>query len=64
MRITLILTGKTKEHYLQEGIEEYVKRLKHYIPFSVVVLPDPKLSGKEKRSKAGKSCRSSGPRTM
>ncbi len=46
MRITLILTGKTKEHYLQEGIEEYVKRLKHYIPFSVVVLPDPKLSGK------------------
>lgn len=46
MRITLILTGKTKERYLQEGIEEYVKRLKHYVPFKVEVIPDAKHSRK------------------
>lgn len=46
MRITLILTGKTKEAWLQEGIEIYLKRLKHYVPFNVLVLPDVKLSRK------------------
>ena len=53
MRITLILTGKTKERYLQEGIEEYVKRLKRYIPFKVEVIPDAKHS-QEDRCRAGK----------
>ena len=46
MRITLILTGKTKERYLQDGVDEYVKRLKHYVPFSLEVLPDLKQSRK------------------
>lgn len=46
MRISLILIGKTKERYLQEGIEEYVKRLKRYIPFKVEVIPDGKHSRK------------------
>jgi 23S rRNA (pseudouridine1915-N3)-methyltransferase len=40
MKITLIVTGKTDAAWLQEGIELYIKRLKHYIPFTLKVLPD------------------------
>ena len=40
MKITLLLTGKTKEAYLQEGLDEYIKRLKYYVPLQVVVIPD------------------------
>lgn len=46
MRITLLLTGKTKERYLQEGVNEYYKRIERYVPFTPVVLPDQKVSGK------------------
>jgi len=34
--------GKTTEHWLQEGIDEYTKRLKHYLPFSIEMIPTPK----------------------
>ena len=34
--------GKTTESWLQEGIDEYVKRLKHYVSLSVEVIPSPK----------------------
>lgn len=40
MKITLIVTGKTDASWIQEGMEVYFKRLKHYIPFSMKVLPD------------------------
>lgn len=46
MRITLILTGKTKADYLKEGIDEYIKRIKRYVPFEVVIIPDNKGSRK------------------
>jgi len=46
MRLTLILTGKTREKYLREGVEEYIKRLKHYAPFSVTIINDIKVSKK------------------
>ncbi len=49
MKITLIVTGKTKERYLKEGIEEYVKRIRHYVPFSLLTLPDLKVSKKNNR---------------
>ena len=34
--------GKTSERWLQEGIDEYTKRLKHYVSLSVDIIPTPK----------------------
>lgn len=42
MRITLIAVGKTEDKYLIEGIEKYLSRLKHYINFNIVIIPDVK----------------------
>ncbi|MCR4817263.1 MAG: 23S rRNA (pseudouridine(1915)-N(3))-methyltransferase RlmH [Bacteroidales bacterium] len=39
MNIKLIVVGKTDEKYLQEGIEIYMRRLKHYVNFEMVVIP-------------------------
>jgi 23S rRNA (pseudouridine1915-N3)-methyltransferase len=40
MKITLIVVGKTEDKYLIEGIDKYLGRLKHYISFNMLVLPD------------------------
>lgn len=40
MKITLIAVGKTEDKYLIEGIEKYLNRLKHYINFNLLVIPD------------------------
>lgn len=40
MKITLMVVGKTTDSRLQSLIDEYVKRLKHYVSFEFVVLPD------------------------
>ena len=40
MKITLLVVGKTDERYLREGIEVYLKRLKHYINFELEIIPD------------------------
>lgn len=40
MKITLLCVGKTDDSYLQEGISKYASRLKHYIKFSIVEIPD------------------------
>lgn len=40
MEITLIAVGKTSTDYVMEGIDNYLKRLKHYVPFRFVELPD------------------------
>ncbi len=39
MKITLLVIGKTDSSQLQELLEMYQNRLKHYISFEVVVLP-------------------------
>lgn len=44
MKITLLAIGKTDSAYLSEGINEYVKRLNHYINFEFEVIPDIKKS--------------------
>ncbi|MFD2515058.1 23S rRNA (pseudouridine(1915)-N(3))-methyltransferase RlmH [Pontibacter locisalis] len=46
MKIKLIAIGKTDESFLEEGIEKYLKRLKHYHPFEFVIIPDIKQGGK------------------
>ena len=40
MRITLMVVGKTTDSRLQTLIEEYQQRLRHYLPFEFVVIPD------------------------
>lgn len=40
MKITLLVIGKTEEKYLVDGLEKYIKRLKHYVQFKIVELPD------------------------
>ncbi len=43
MKIELWAIGKTSEKYLEAGIEIFEKRLKNYLPFSLVVLPNVKV---------------------
>ncbi|WP_395627273.1 23S rRNA (pseudouridine(1915)-N(3))-methyltransferase RlmH [Daejeonella sp.] len=40
MKITLLTIGKTEDKYLIEGIDIYLKRLKHYIPFQIIEIPE------------------------
>ena len=40
MKITLIVVGKTADERLQSLISDYQQRLKHYVPFELVVIPD------------------------
>ncbi len=40
MKITLLLTGKTSDARLSSLIDEYQQRLRHYVPFELIVLPD------------------------
>lgn len=40
MKITLLVVGKATDQRLQTLIEDYQQRLKHYIPFEMVVIPD------------------------
>ena len=47
MKITFLWVGKTSERWLQEGIDEYTKRLKHYVSLSVEIVPTPKNMPKQ-----------------
>ncbi|QEC75472.1 23S rRNA (pseudouridine(1915)-N(3))-methyltransferase RlmH [Mucilaginibacter ginsenosidivorax] len=38
MKITFLTVGKTEDAYLKEGIDKYVKRLKHYTKLELVEL--------------------------
>ena len=40
MRITLLVVGKTADTHIQALIDEYQQRLRHYVPFEFVVVPD------------------------
>lgn len=59
MRITLLLVGSTDKKYLIEGIEDYQKRLIHYLPFDIRVIPDIKnsrhLTSDQQNEKEGKA---------
>lgn len=39
MNIKLLVISKTDISYIQQGMEEYCKRLKHYVNFEVAVIP-------------------------
>ena len=40
VKIVVLAIGKTDESWIQEGIDKYSKRLKHYISFEFVIIPD------------------------
>ena len=40
MKITLLTIGKTDARYFIDAIGEYQKRLEHYIPFEIQIIPD------------------------
>jgi 23S rRNA (pseudouridine1915-N3)-methyltransferase len=46
MKVALWMIGKTDFKYLNAGMEIYEKRLKRYLPFEKLVLPDVKTSKK------------------
>lgn len=46
MNIELLTIGKTRARYVQDGLEEYLKRLRRYINFSIIEIPDIKNAGK------------------
>ncbi len=46
MKAILIVIGKTDDDFIQEGIANYLKRIKRYIPFSMEVIPGTKKAGK------------------
>lgn len=57
MKITLLVIGKTDKTFVKQAIDEYEKRLKHYIPFEMKVIPDIKnvknLSESQQKIKEG-----------
>jgi 23S rRNA (pseudouridine1915-N3)-methyltransferase len=46
MKVTLLVVGKTDKQFMREGIKQYSSRLKHYVDFDIVVIPDIKKSRK------------------
>ncbi len=40
MKITLLTVGKTDVKWVREGLELYSSRLIHYVPFSLVEIPE------------------------
>jgi 23S rRNA (pseudouridine1915-N3)-methyltransferase len=55
MKITFITVGKTEDAYLKDGIEKYIKRLKHYTKLEMVDIPELKntkaLTEEQQKSK-------------
>jgi len=45
MKVEFWFIGKTSEAYLETGIGIYEKRLRRYLPFQIVCLPDVRQSG-------------------
>ena len=53
MKITLLTVGKTDRDWVRQGLEIYVSRLRHYIPFTLTEIPELKNSVNEMRNASG-----------
>lgn len=57
MKITLLTVGKTDRDWVKQGLELYISRLKHYIPFALIEIPELKnvsaLSTEQIKTKEG-----------
>lgn len=40
MKMTLLTVGKTDKDWIRQGLDIYVSRLKHYMPFSITEIPE------------------------
>lgn len=40
MKITLLAVGKTDKGWIKDGLDIYISRLKHYVPFVTVEIPE------------------------
>lgn len=40
MRITLLTVGKTDRDWVKQGMDIYTARLRHYIPFGIIEIPE------------------------
>lgn len=59
MRIRVLFTGRTTDPWIRQGIALYADRIRHYIPFELVELPDLKqtasLREEQVREREGES---------
>ncbi len=59
MKTVLILIGKTQNKHFTAGIEDYVERINHYMPFEIKILPDLKntksLTENQQKDKEGEA---------
>ena len=59
MKTELLLVGKTTDKNLQAGIDDYVGRIGHYMPFALIVIPELKntksLSEEQQKSLEGEA---------
>lgn len=57
MKIRLVVVGKTNQDFVEKGINEFYGRLKHYISFSIDIIPDIKntknISFEQQKEKEG-----------
>lgn len=57
MKTILILVGKTQSKIYKVGIDDYVSRIEHYMPFSIAIIPELKntksLSEDQQKQKEG-----------
>ena len=57
MKTILILVGKTQSKIFKVGIDDYVSRIEHYMPFSIAIIPELKntksLSEDQQKQKQG-----------
>ena len=57
MKTVLILVGKTENKHFVAGINDYVERIGHYMPFSITTIPELKnvksLSEDQQKTKEG-----------
>jgi len=57
MKILLLLSGKTNQPFVQQGLDDFCSRLLHYFPFELEIIPDIKntkhLSVEQIREKEG-----------
>lgn len=57
MKTKLILVGKTNDKHFQAGIDDYTKRINHYLPFEIIVIPELKntkaLSEQQQKEREG-----------
>jgi 23S rRNA (pseudouridine1915-N3)-methyltransferase len=59
MKMVLLVVGKTDQDFVETGLNEFCRRLKHYISFEIEVVPDSKntknLSFEQQKEKEGES---------